>query len=195
MFDGFAAMGAALAAWCVALGGTQGLETYWALLLNKGLNPTPDLTIGIQGLLANLHADSEMLHLALGLAAVAIAAIVLMDRQPLWRWMSLSITVSLFAAPQVYSYDAAIMLLPVWLVQAYSTRTPTRVVFAAFATPLPFLAGLAGSPWSIVTPLCLAACFGTLVWEAGTVRRTRADKTVIEEDAPLDDLTLAEPAL
>jgi hypothetical protein len=198
MFGGFAGMGAVLAAWCLLLGGTQGLETYWALLGDKDLerlNPPPDLMISIQGLLANLHADSQMLYAALGLVAVGVAAMVLKDRQPLWRWMSLSITASLFAAPHVYGYDAAIMVLPVWLVQAYSTRTPTRVAFAVFATPLPFLAGLAGSPWSIVTPLCLAACFGTLVWEAGTLRRTRVDQMALEEDATRNDLTLAGPAL
>ena len=194
MFGGFVGMGAVLAAWCVNLGGSQGLETFAALLRNKDmvqLNPTPELMISIQGLLANLHADSEILRVALALAALAAAAFVLKDRQPLWRWMSLSITASLFAAPHVYGYDAAIMVLPVWLVQAYSSKTATRVAFAAFATPLPYMAGLAGAPWSIVTPLCLAACFGTLTWEAWMARRAGR---VGLEDSPAE-LTLAEPVL
>jgi len=194
MFGGFVGMGATLVAWCLALGGIQGLETYAALLRNKDLerlNPTPDLMISIQGLLANLHADSEILRILLGLVALVGAAIVLKERQPLWRWMSLSITASLFAAPHVYGYDAAIIVLPVWLVQAYSRKTSTRAAFAAFATPLPFLAGLAGSPWSIITPLCLAACFGTLTWEAWTARRQVAGRSVLE-DSSAENLTLAE---
>ena len=177
MFGGFAGMGAALLGWCFLLGGAQGLETYAALLRNKDLerlNPTPDLMISIQGLLANLHADNEILRIALGLAAMIVAGVALRERQPLWRWMSLAITASLFAAQQVYVYDAAMMVLPIWLVQAYSRKTATRAVFAAFATPIPFLVGMAGQPWSILTPLCLAACFGTLTWEAWTAKRVRA---------------------
>jgi hypothetical protein len=196
MFGGFAGMGAFLVAWCYVLGGTKGLETYAALLRSNDLqrlNSSPDLMISVQGLLANLHADFEGLRVALALAALAAAAMVLKNRQPLWRWMSLSITASLFAAPFAYGYDAAIMVLPVWLVQAYSRRTSTRIAFAAFATPLPFLAGLAGSPWSILTPLCLAACFGTLTWEAWAARRYREDLSVAELEDPSADLfTLAE---
>jgi hypothetical protein len=90
------------------------------------------------------------------------------------------------------------MVLPIWLVQAYSRKTATRAVFAAFATPLPFLAGLAGQPWSIITPICLGACFGTLAWEAWTSRRNR-DQAEIHEVAPFepsrDEFILAERAL
>jgi hypothetical protein len=198
MFGGFAAMGAGLFAWCVALGGVEGIKTYAALLRNKDLerlNPTPDLMISIQGLLANLRSHSEPLLMVLGLAVFASAACVLLERQPLWRWTSLTITASLFAAPHVYGYDAAIMLLPVWLVQAYSRVPATRVAFAVFATPIPFLVGLAGVPWSIATPLCLAACFCTLTWEAWSDRRARRAQINNAEEPELDELTLAEPVL
>jgi hypothetical protein len=196
MFGGFAGMAAALVGWCYLLGGAQGLETYAALLRNKDLeklNPAPDLMISIQGLLANLHADFEVLRVVLGLLALIVAGLVLTERQPLWRWMSLAITASLFAAPHVYGYDAAIMVLPIWLVQAYSRKTATRTVFAAFATPLPFLAGLAGQPWSIITPLCLGACFGTLTWEAWISRRNRdqAESQLLSAD----EFILAQPVL
>jgi hypothetical protein len=191
MFRGFATTGAVLLAWCYALGGMEGLETYVALLRNKDmerLNPTPELMISIQGLLANLQVDFEALRIAAGALILIAAAMALRKRQPLWRWLSLSITASLFAAPHVYGYDAAMMVLPIWLVQAYCTRTAVRVAFAAFATPLPFLAGMAGSPWSIVTPLCLAACFGTLLWETATAKRTPGE--------PIDsDRALAQPVL
>jgi hypothetical protein len=189
MFGGFAVMAAALLAWCLALGGAAGLESYAAQLFNSS---TPAMTINIQGLLANLHADSDVLRLALTLAALASAVVVLRERLPLWRWMSLTITVSLFTAPHANAYDAAIMLLPVWLVRAYSRRPATRTAFAVFATPVPFLAGFAGSPWSILTPVCLAACFSTLAWEAWAARRDRREQL---NEAALDELTLAEPVL
>ena len=201
MFGGFAGMAATLVGWCYLLGGAKGLENYAALLRNKDLeklNPAPDLMISVQGLLANLHADFEVLRIVLGLVVVIAAGFALKERQPLWRWMSLAITASLFAAPHVYGYDAAMMVLPIWLVQAYSRKTVTRAVFAAFATPLPFLAGLAGQPWSIITPVCLGACFGTLAWEASTSRRNR-DQAEIHEVAPFepsrDEFILAERAL
>jgi hypothetical protein len=193
MFGGFLAMGAALIGWCYLLGGQQGLETYAAILRNKDLNPAPELMIGIQGILANLHADFDVLRIVLALVALIATGLVLRERQPLWRWMSLAITASLFAAPRAYSFDAAILVLPVWLVQAYSRKTATRAVFAALATPLPFLAGLAGQPWSIIAPVCLSACFVTLTWEAWTSRRNR-DQAEIQESLA-SELTLAEPVL
>jgi hypothetical protein len=186
MFQGFAAAGAALLAWCYMLGGMEGLETYAALLRNKDmerLNPTPELMISVQGLLANLHLDFEILRIAAGLVVLVAAAVVFRNRQPFWRWISLSITASLFSAPHVYGYDAAIMVLPIWLVQAYCARMPVRIAFAVFATPLPFLAGMAGSPWSIVTPLCLAACFGTLLWDAATGKSDSAGELIAADSA------------
>ena len=199
MLGGFVGMGAALIGWCYLLGGQQSLETYAALLRNNGLeNPATQPMIGIQmigvqGMLANLHADFGVLRIVLALGALVAAGFVLRERQPLWRWMSLTITASLLAAPHVYAFDAAIMVLPIWLVQAYSRKIATRAVFAALATPLPFLAGLAGQPWAIVTPVCLAACFGTLTWEAWISRRNRDQADTQESRA--SELILAEPVL
>lgn len=189
MFGGFAAMAAALLAWCLALGGPAGLQSYAATLFS---NAQPAMMINLQGFLANMNADNQALEIALRIVALGLAALVLGERQPLWRWMSLTITVSLFIAPHVFAYDAAIMLLPVWLVRAYSRKPSTRTAFAAFATPVPFLAGMAGSPWAVLTPLCLAACFSTLAWEAWAARRERREQL---NDTALDELTLAEPVL
>jgi Glycosyltransferase family 87 len=192
MLGGFAGMGVTLVGWCYALGGMEGVRNYVALLRNKDmerLNPTPEMMISVQGFLANLHLDSEVLRIIAGLAALGVAAYVLRARQPLWRWMTLAITASLFAAPHVYGYDAAMMTLPVWLVQFYSRWTPTRIAFAVFATPLPFLAGMAGSPWSIITPACLAVCFATVVWEARSAKPAQLDDFTPEE------VPLEEPAL
>jgi hypothetical protein len=193
MFGGFVGMGTALIGWCYLLGGQQGLEMYAAMLRNKELNAAPEPMIGIQGMLANLHADFDVLRIVLALVALIATGFVLRERQPLWRWMSLAITASLFAAPHAYGFDAGIMVLPIWLVQAYSRKTATRAVFAALATPLPFLAGQAGPLWSILTPLCLAACFCTLTWEAWTSRRNR-DQAEIQESLA-SELILAEPVL
>jgi hypothetical protein len=198
MFGGFVGMGTALAGGCYLLGGQQGLEGYVAMLRSNDLNSAPGLMIGIQGMLANLHADFAVLRIVGALVGLIAAAFVLRGRQPLWRWMSLAITASLFAAPHAYSFDAAILVLPIWLVQAYCRQTSTRAVFAALATPLPFLAGMAGQPWSIIAPVCLAACFGTLTWEAWVSRRNRDQGEI--QDSPLvtarkTDLTLAEPVL
>jgi hypothetical protein len=191
MFLGFSWTGATLFLWSLMLGGSEGIHNHWLLLRNKDmerLNPTPDSMISIQGILANLNADFEPLRFGLGLLALAVAAMVI-RRQPLWRWLTLTITASLFAAPHVYGYDAALMVLPIWLVQQNSRLTFTRAAFAAFATPLPFLIGLADRPWTLVTPLCLAACFGAVTWEAWMSRHRR---TLIHEDLIAD---VAAPAL
>jgi hypothetical protein len=175
MFLGFCWTGAVLFAWSWLLGGSEGMRNYWALLRNKDmerLNPTPDMMISIQGILSNLNADYEWLRFGLGAVLLMMAAVTI-RRQPLWRWLTLTITASLFAAPHIYGYDAAIMVLPILLVQQNSRRTFTRAAFAAFATPLPFLIGMADRPWTLVTPLCLAACFGSVTWEAWTARRLR----------------------
>ncbi|MEP7351993.1 MAG: glycosyltransferase family 87 protein [Acidobacteriota bacterium] len=169
MAGGFTGMAVVLVAWCYALAGANGLATYVALLRDKSLerlNPTPEMMISIQGMLVNLHVNNENAALALGAIAMVIAAVSLRATQPLWRWVALALTTSLFAAPHVYGYDAAMLMLPIWLVQAYSTRPATRVMFALCALPLSFMAGLAGAPWTILSSVFLAGCFFTLAWEA-----------------------------
>ncbi len=185
MFFGFASTGVTLFLWSWMLGGNEGLANHWALLRNKQmerLNPTPDMMISIQGVLANLNVDFEVLRFGLGIALLIAAALVV-RRQPLWRWLTLAITASLFAAPHVYGYDAAIMVLPILLVQANSRSTLTRATFAAFATPLPFLIGMADRPWTLVTPVCLAACYGAIVWEAWSSRHSHAPP--LSDDGPM----------
>lgn len=168
MAAGFATSGAALFGTSLALGGWEGMRNWIALLRNKDLerlNPSPEQVVSIQGILTNLHISSEVVALLSALTILGAAAWVI-RRQPLWLWVSLALTASLFAAPHVYGYDLAIFLLPVWLVQAYSSSLLTKAAFAALATPLPFFIGLAGPPWLLATPLCLGFCLVALVLEA-----------------------------
>ena len=57
-----------------------------------------------------------LVGLVLGLVVIAIRG------APFWRWLSAAITRSVLVAPHGYAYDAAILLLPIWMLLFVSEK-------------------------------------------------------------------------
>lgn len=136
-----------LAIW-VSLSGPRGFVEYFRLLNRSDLthlNPSPELWISVHGLADNLDLPWAKWALA-GLVALLVLAAAW--KAPLWRLMAATSAGCLLAAPHVYGYDAAQLLLGCWLAIFCSGWLPARAVATALCTPLPFLFALAGKPWA-----------------------------------------------
>ncbi len=173
MLAGFCAAAAAEVAGCLALGGWRGAEAYARLLLNKDLDrlsPTPEFMISVQGLAANLGIEGAWFPAVFGLCVCA-ALVWALRGAPVWRMFVLAPMASLLIVPHVYGYDAALLLVPVWLAIFEDGWPAGRIAATLFSTPVPFGFALAGKPYSVVASLSLAAFF--LVQAAGAVRARR----------------------
>ena len=167
LLAGFAAGGAILAVISALLGGRQGVAGYVALLRRNDLErlaPSPDQMINIHAIPATLHLPSLWLSALLVLAVVTLV-LVAARRAPRWRWFSAAAAGSLLASPHVYGYDAGLLLLPLWLSVHQSGFRLTRVAATLLIVPLPFLASLAGPPWSLLPCLLLVLFLASLAGE------------------------------
>jgi Glycosyltransferase family 87 len=168
MLAGFAADGIAAVAISLAMIGVTGVRSYAALLQNpdlKWLSPSPEFMISFQGLTANFGMTSVLASVALVTAIVALFLIALW-RAPLWRVYTACTAASLLLVPHVYGYDAAMLLLGLWLAVFQSSLQPTRIAALWLLTPLPFSFTLAGKPWAAVAALSLLALVVALAGEA-----------------------------
>ena len=152
MLRGFCFTGVALALSSFALIGVGGVEKYVALVSANDLatfNPSPERLINVYALGVNFGFDFPLLRVLLVL--FVIGAVVMGARQgPLWVWLSISLTGSLLVAPFTFGYDAAILLLPLWLVLFRSQSGFPRIVALTLAVPFPFFCSMLGAPWSAV---------------------------------------------
>ncbi len=173
MLAGFLAGGAGLAAWTVVTLGRAGLGDYYSLLTNRTLpklQPSTELAMNGEALLAAIGVQHPGAAAALSLAAVA-AGMWGARRAPLWKWTSITLLTCLLSAPHVYVYNAAILLLPVWLIYFQSQHRWSRILAAVHAVPL--LAFLRLAPHgAVATPLVLLALLATLAMD---VPRQRVD--------------------
>lgn len=81
-----------------------------------------------------------------------------MTRQaPLWLWLSGALAGSVLVNPHAYVYDAAVLLVALWLILFRSEDRILRVIAVILVVPLPFLTLLAGPPWSALPALLLVA--------------------------------------
>jgi len=92
---------------------------------------------------------------------------------------------SLAAAPHVYGYDAALLLVAVSLAIFLSCDRWTRLAAATAAIPLPYLVSLAGAPWSAIPALALVLFLGALAvenpqdyWTSSLSRRNATSASV-----------------
>lgn len=161
MLAGFCAAAAVEIAICLIAGGIRGVESYVALLRNpslEALSPSPELMVGYRGLLTNLEIHSAWPVAAIVASVVAVLVFAVWNA-PDWRLFALAPVASLIVAPHVYAYDAALLLVPVWLTIFKSAHKAPRIAAALFATPIPFGFALAGAPWAIVSSASLMAFF------------------------------------
>jgi len=164
---GFSVVSLALGAASFAIGGRTGVSQYIALLQMKDierLSPSPEKMVNIYSLLANAGVKSDGLSFLFG-TAVVLATVAAVWRAPLWRLVAGTSCGALLVAPHVYGYDAALLLLGVWLAIFESRDRWTRLATATAAIPIPYLIGLAGPPWSAAPALALATFLVTLATE------------------------------
>lgn len=167
MLAGFAAGAAGLGAWTAWTLGRAGLSDYYNLLTNSALpklQPSTDLAMNAEALLAAVGIENPV---ALATFSVSVVALGLWGARnaPLWKWMSVALITCLLSAPHVYIYNAAILLLPVWLIYFQSQNRWSRILAAVHAAPL--LAFLRLAPHgAAATPLVLLALLATLAFDS-----------------------------
>jgi hypothetical protein len=147
---------------------------YYQLLRRNDLEHliSPELMINVHGLVINIGADGWLLRGLLMLMVVLLVAAACW-RAPLWQWIAAVSAGSLLVPPHVYGYDAALLLLPLWLAIFMSPDKTTRLAAMLVCTPLPFLMTLAGTPWAASTPLALLGFL--LCLSRNLLRRPRPD--------------------
>jgi hypothetical protein len=135
----------------------------------RRLSPSPDLMVNIHSITANFGIDEPLV--SAGLIALVVAIMfVAVRRAPLWRFWSAILIGSVLVGPHVFGYDAAMLLLAVWLAASHAERA-SRVLATIAAVPLLFFCSLLDTPWPVVPSLVLLAWLGALAWE------NRADLT------------------
>ncbi len=152
----------------LALGGWHGAEAYVALLRNKSLDrlsPSPEMMISLQGLTNNLEIVAPWAIVAITAAVILIFAISVRNA-PLWRLFALTSAASLIVVPHVYGYDAALLLLPIWLAIFRSTLKPSKIIATLLSTPIPFGIGLAGKPYAVASSASLIIFMTALAGES-----------------------------
>ncbi len=150
MLAGFAVTSSLLAAGSVALVGISGTRAYIGLLLKPSpVSPSPDFMISFPGLLMNLGIESVAVAAIL---AVAIFGVFLwgVRQATLAGLYAVTTAASLALMPHAYGYDAARLLLPIWLAFFYSTWRVVRTAAVLMATPLVYSFTLLGRPWAAV---------------------------------------------
>ena len=178
MLRGYAGTAAGLVAVSAVTGGIDGMSQYMRLLEAKDLrrlSPSPDLMANIHSVAVNLGIEHPAVTVGLvALVAALMAAAVW--RAPWWRVMAAGLTASVMAGPHVFGYDAAMLLLPVWLVSFHSTSKPSRIAAIVLAAPVIFFFPALDPPWSAVPALGLLLFLAALAREnrlAGSRRVTR----------------------
>lgn len=145
----------------VAFGGLRGIHSYVELLRNKSierLSPSPELMVSYQGLADNLGLTAAWAMAAMVVTIFAIF-VVSIRNAPGWRMFTLTALASLLVAPHAYAYDAALLLLPVFLTIFCSPHPLSRIAATLFATPIPFALALAGKPYAIASSLSTLLLF------------------------------------
>lgn len=168
MLHGFCAVAAAEVLVSLVLGEPQGILQYINLLRAKDierLSPSPELMINLYSIGLNLGVDS--VFFAGGLAvAVLVLVVMAVRRAPLWRFFTGWAVGSLLIAPHVFGYDAALLLLPLWLAIFHSRNTLTRIAATFLVTPLPYGGLVLDSPWAAIPALSLLVFLAALARES-----------------------------
>ena len=157
----------------LVLAGFEGVTRYATLLSSgelKWLSPAPQLMINLRGVTANLGGNSTLFWVILVGLVVSLVVIAIRGA-PFWRWLSAAITGSVLVAPHGYAYDAAILLLPIWMLLFISESRLSRVTALLLATPLPFFTLMAGPPWSVLPALLVIMLLFALARESHLERR------------------------
>ena len=171
MFLGYAAVAIAEVGVSLLLGGVGGAQKYVDLLLTgevEGVWPVPSLAITVHTIGRNFEISSPGLSIGLSIGLVAVVLVLVglaAWRAPYWRWFSAAVAGSLVSAPHVFRYDAAVLLLPLWVVIFTSKDKLSRLAALLLLVPIPYFASAFGPPWGIVPPLAILLFLAALARE------------------------------
>lgn len=171
MLAGFMAISSLLAVASTAMVGISGTRAYFDVLLKPSpVSPSPEFMLGFPGLLLNLGIDSTPARLFMGLAIFGLFLLSL-RQNALPRLYAVTTAASLTLVPHVYGYDAARLLLPIWLVFFYSEWSVTRTAAIIMATPLVYSFTLFGQPWAALGSFAALTFFVLLAVEPWFARQ------------------------
>ena len=171
MFRGYLCVAAGLVLISAGTGGVDGMLQYIRLLQGKNLprlSPSPELMINIYSVGVNLGVDYPAVTVIFLLLVAAMMAVAVW-RAPLWRFIAAMLPASVMAGPHVFGYDAAVLLLPVWLVSFRSTSKLSRFAALLLGTPPIFFVSFLDRPWSASPAL------GLLLFLAALARENRIE--------------------
>jgi hypothetical protein len=142
------------------LTGLAGESGYLGFILHLNTYYAPRMNIDINAILLNTGLSSQALLIAL---TALLAAVILWSCRPsnsLGVTFALAISGSLLVAPHTYSYDGAMLLVPVWAIFSQHNSQLLRFRWsriAAFAvcSPIPVLASFFGRPVEFFLALLL----------------------------------------
>lgn len=165
MLAGFSVTSSLLAVASIAMVGISGTRAYIDLLLKPSpVSPSPDFMLSFPGLLMNLGIDSMAAKATLAAAIFGLFVVGLRQAGTV-RLYTVTTAASLALVPHAYGYDAARLLLPIWLVFFYSGWRVTRFAAVLMATPFVYSFTLLGRPWAAVGSLATLTFLVLLVIE------------------------------
>ena len=176
MLAGFAAVACVFAVAAFSALGVSGLEQYVHFLRfghTELFDHSPETMINVNSVLENFGIHSTI---AGALAAAAVIGVSLFGilRAPAWRGFSIALTASLLICPHVFGYDAAMLLLPVWLVIENSRSKFSRWSALSLANPVTFYLTALRSPWSAIPAVALLVFLGALIADPSEAVRREA---------------------
>lgn len=189
LLAGFMATGAVFLTAALASVGISGLREYLYLLRygqTELFGHSPDSMINVYSVLVNLGVDSALARMTLA-GLVICTAVYGMFGAPAWRALAIALTGSLLVTPHAFAYDAAMLLLPVWLVLENARRRLARWGALALANPLTFYFTAAHPPLRCIPALAMLLFLGIMV----TDRTRDAQPAETGDYPPLDTTAMA----
>lgn len=162
---GFAAAASFIMLAALMTVGLSGLEQYAHFLRFNNtelLGASPATMINVYSVLLNLGIHSRIANLVCAAAVIGTAIFGILG-SPAWRGLSIALTASLLISPHVFGYDAAMLLLPVWLVIENSGRKLSRWSALALANPVTFYLTALHPPWSAIPSVTLLVFLAAMV--------------------------------
>jgi hypothetical protein len=137
------------------LTGLTGESGYLGFILHLNTYYAPTMNIDINSILLNTGLWSRALLIG---SSVALAAFLLWSSRrtdALGVTFALAISGSLLIAPHTYSYDGAMLLVPIWAVLAQPGYQWAKLAAVAVCSPIPILAAFFGRPVEFFLALLL----------------------------------------
>jgi hypothetical protein len=128
--------------------------------------------ISQQGFFENFGIHAIWAPWVLAAAVIMVLGFALRSA-PVWRMFAIASVASLIIVPHVYGYDAALLLLPIWLTIFRSKLAVSKVTATMLSTPIPFGMALAGKPYAITASAALLIFFLLLARESYAGERQR----------------------